>query len=171
MNMAQTESSTPIVIGQEPTEFKESLDPEEEKKFWRNIAKEREKGRMDRAIDGLKQIINLNGIILGVYFATLSISSLNNYLVIRSNSDIIWVLLLLLPAIVWLLSLGFAISALCSNPIFPKWTNDAKIIEESWRKEFEYLSSRLTRSRITLLIGFGLMILNIAVYIYVSCDP
>lgn len=169
--MAPTYESVQLVIGkEEPTELREGQDRGEED-FWRNIAKERKSGQIDRTLDGLKQIINLNGVILGVYFATLSISSLNKFLIIRSILDIGWILLILGPAIAWLVSLSFSICALCSNPAFPHWTNDANIIESSWKKDFKSLSKRLTLSRWALLIGFGLMILNIAFYIYVSCNP
>jgi hypothetical protein len=171
MNMAQTKEPVPLVIGkEEPPKFKE-IQVGDEEIFWRNIAKERKSGQIDRSLDGLKQLINLNGIVLGIYFATLSVSSLNKYLTIRSVYDYALILLILGPAIAWIVSLSLSVWALCSNPTVPQWTNDANTIENSWKKDLKYLSKRLKISQHLLLIGFVLMMLNITIYISFSCLP
>jgi hypothetical protein len=169
--MAPKNESVEYIIGkEEPTEFRETQDSDE-RNFWRNVAKERKRGQIDRTLDGLKQIINLNGVIIGVYFAALSISSLNKFLIIRSILDIGWIIFILGPSFAWLVSLSLSICALCASPVFPHWTNDVDIIKSLWQNEFKSLSTNLARARQALLIGFVLMFLNIAVYIYISCDP
>ncbi len=163
----------PIISGERvPDDIsKEILDEEEEeKKFWNNLAQEIERGKVDRHLEGAKQIITLNGVLLGVYFASISVSSLIGHLIIRSLWDTRWILLILLPAIVWAGGLLIAIRALEPRP-YPYTTNDPGLTKERWIAECISLSKSVGKARLSLVCGFILMIFSFSIYLYYMCDP
>ena len=167
----------PIISGETPPEdilkkINEELSKEEEetKTFWNSVAQESVKGKINRHLDGAKQIINLNGILLGVYFASISFSSINEHLIIRSLWDIRWIALILLPAIVWALGLWIAIRALEPNS-YQYITNDPVLTKERWCSECNSLSKSVLYARLSLVGGFALMIFSFSIYLYFTCDP
>ncbi|MGB5100525.1 MAG: hypothetical protein WBN94_08015 [Methanothrix sp.] len=163
----------PIISGEKvPDDVSQKiLDEEtEEKKFWNSVAQDIERGKVSRHLDGAKQIINLNGVLLGVYFASISFGSLDEHLTIRSFWDVRWIVLVLLPAIVWAWGLWIAVHALEPNP-YPYKTNDPGLTKKRWGDECTNLSQCVWKARLSLVIGFICMIFSFSIYLYYMCDP
>lgn len=163
----------PTISGETPpADILQGISNEEdkEKKFWNSVADDIERGKVNRHLEGAKQIINLNGILLGVYFASISFSSINGHLIIRSLWDIRWIALILLPAIVWASGLLIAIRALEPKP-HPYKTNDPELTKKRWCAECDSLSKSVWRARLSLVGGFILMIFSFSIYLYYMCDP
>jgi hypothetical protein len=164
------ENQTPIVEGQAPSdEILEEIFTEE-RLFWKSIAQEVVRGKVNRYLEGAKQIINLNGVLLGVYFAAIALSPISDRLIIRSWWDVRWIVLILIPALAWFAGLIFAVWALEPNP-YPYWTNDSQQIERRWKKECSTLSQHISVARWSLVLGFLLMLISLSIFLYYMCDP
>ena len=162
----------PIISGESvPADVSQEIlgEEEEEKKFWNGLAQDVERGKVNRHLEGAKQIINLNGILLGVYFAAISFSSANGHLMIRSYWDIRWIVLILLPAVVWAYGLWVAVHALEPNPYDYK-TNDPALTKARWIAECTSISESVWKARLSLVCGFILMIFSFSIYLYYMCD-
>jgi hypothetical protein len=163
----------PIISGEQvPADVSREIlgEEEEEKKFWNSLAQDIERGKVNRHLEGAKQITNLNGILLGVYFAFISFSSLDEHLIIRSFWDVRWIVLVLLPAVIWAWGLWVAVHALEPNP-YPYKTNDPGLTKERWMAECATLSKSVWKARLSLVCGFIFMIFSFSIYLYYMCDP
>lgn len=135
---------------------------------WKKIAEESILRRVDKLTDGAKQIININGFLLTAYFAAISLSSLNKYLVIRAFWDFrLW--LILGPALLSLFGLVSAVWALDPSE-YPR-TDDAERIKSYWRLDCGHINWWVWVARIFTLFAFGLIVINIYAYLRLVCDP
>ncbi len=158
-----------IIEGLEPpSEILEAI-RSEEKKFWESISQESARGKVNRYLEGAKQIINLNGVLLGVYFAAIALSSISDHLTISSYWDVRWIILIISPAVCWFFGIYFAIRALEPNP-YPYWVNDYQIIRSRWKEECSKLSRNVSRARWLLIIGFVFMLISLSICLYYMGD-
>jgi len=137
-------------------------------KIWEKVAEDNILGRIDRLTEGAKQIINITGFLLTTYFAAISFSSLNKYLIIRTVWD--WNLWFILgPALFSLIGLGSAVWALDpgNHPLTDK-IEDTKLF---WNSRCGHINRYIWIARIFTLLAFGLMVFNMYCYILLICDP
>lgn len=160
-----------IVVGSElPPEIRDEVQREEQEdsKFWRGVAESAISEKVGRLSEGAKQIISINGVLLTAYFAAISLSSLDDQLVVGTPWD--WHLILIIsPAI--MLFIGLVSAAWALEPTSYPLTNNTRLIESLWDKECNFISSRVWWARLFSLLGFGLIVVNIYAYLCIICDP
>ena len=161
----------PDIIGSTPrSEVRSRIQQEEcdDSEIWKKVAEASILGRIDRLTEGAKQIINITGFLLTAYFAAISLSSLNKYLVIRTFWDFhLW--LILSPALLSLFGLISAVWAL--DPSKYPLTDDTERIKSSWKSDCGHINWWVWVARIFTLFAFGLIVVNIYAYLQLVCDP
>jgi hypothetical protein len=161
----------PDIIGSHPSQEHQTIIQREERedtRFWKKLAEAAILGKPSRLIEGAKQIIYINGILLIAYFAAISLSSLKDYLVMRKPWDFL-LLLIISPAFMLFIGLIFAVWAL--EPTSYPLTSNPRLIENSYNKECGRISFRVWIARIIPVVGFGLIVINIYAYLWLICDP
>jgi ethanolamine utilization microcompartment shell protein EutS len=134
---------------------------EEIKEFWREFGKNLVQGSILAVEESAKQVVNVNGVLIGFYSGTIVLSEM------RNQNPPVWQLVLFLsPILFWLLSLMTALS------IF--WTGRFKINLESSVSAKKVIENMLQRkhnslkfSFIFLFSGILLLLMSLAVYLYI----
>lgn len=161
--------SEPILIEGEPLseELVEANQSDDEQMFWKGVKQASLKGKIDRYVDGAKQIISLNGALLGLYFAALSFSSIGKYIKIESLWDLPLLLLFMSPAFFWCVGLVFALISIAPPP--EGWVMESQSIKMQWKNECNKMEKCLWRSRIFTFIGLALMMVGSFLYLICIC--
>ena len=132
---------------------------EDTKEFWRELGKTLVQGSISAIEESAKQIVSVNGVLIGFYSATIALSEM------RKLHPQLWQLALFLsPILLWLLSLMTALT------IF--WTSSFKINLESSlgaksivEKLLRHKHNSLRFSFVFLFIGIILLIIALAIYV------
>lgn len=138
---------------------------DDEQEFWKSIKQASLKGKIDRYVDGAKQIISLNSALLGLYFAAISISSIGDYIKIESLRDLPLLLLFMSPALCWCIGLIFALLSIEPPP--EGWVMESQSIKMQWKNECNKMEKCLWNARRVTFLGLALMIS--AVFLYLIC--
>jgi hypothetical protein len=119
-----------------------------------------------------KQLITISGVLQGLYFVAISFSTLKDQISIKCAWDCIFNFVFILPVILWLGSLFFAIRV-----IMPKLRDrisrvSTSEIQQRWQDDRDYKSQNLKRAQWLLVLGFIPLIISICCYmIFFHNDP
>ena len=161
--------SEPLLVdGQQlPVGVLEDDQSSDEQEFWKGVKQASLKGKIDRYVDGAKQIISLNVALLGLYFAAISFSSIGKYMKIESLWDFPLLLLFMSPPVFWCIGLGFALISIGPPP--EGWVMESQSIKMQWKNECNKMEKHLWTARKVTFIGLALMITCVFFYLIYMC--
>jgi hypothetical protein len=133
-------------------------------RFWLELARASAKESIPSLEEAAKQLIAITSLIQGIYFAAISFGDLKKTLVVHDCWGWLTVLLFASPIVLWLVSLSFAVC------VFTPETYKTNLHSPDLAKEMilqmtAYKHDKLQQAHKALLFGFGLMAVNIVIYL------
>ena len=132
--------------------------------FWIQLGQEWVKAAFEKQIDAAKQIINVSGLLQGIYFIIIS-QNMERITAMAQNVRydpffIVLVVLLASPPLFWLASMYYSIRV-----VVPKVDliniEDEKEIQTKYNKTIQYNTKNLSYSHNTLLVGLLMTLFDI----------
>ena len=152
--MADT-STSELFVGQAVTQ---------EDLFWLEMGNNAIKNMLSSYDEPAKQLITITGVLQGLYFVAISFSTLNDQISLTCLRDYAFNTIFILPVILWLGSLYFAIRVL-----MPKFRSrisnlSSSEIQARWDEDRDYKSRNLIWAQRFLVWGFIPLIVSICFY-------
>jgi len=135
--------------------------------FWEEIADAAAKNMQKSHDEPAKQIITVSGVLQGLYFVAISFSTLKDQIYLSSINVYVLLFVFLLPIVLWLISLFFAISVIIPKFRTNMYRNSPSAIQKMWNYDIDSKAENLLRAQIFLVAGFLFLVISICVYILV----
>ncbi|HOO53519.1 MAG TPA: hypothetical protein PLM24_08660 [Methanothrix sp.] len=133
-------------------------------RFWLETARSAAKESVGALEEAAKQLISVTSLIQAIYFAAISFSDLKESLVVEGANDWLLVLLFVLPIVLWLTSLRFAVRVF--KPETYKTNLSSPDLARSMYEEMvAYKHRQLRRAHLFLVLGFVPLVVNIVLYL------
>jgi hypothetical protein len=137
----------------------------EEDRIWLDVLNNAIKNMASCYDEPAKQLITISGVLQGLYFVAISFSTLKDQMLLNCTLDYILIFVFILPVILWLGSLYFAIRVL-----MPKFRPKISMmstseIQQRWQEDRDSKSQNLKRAQWFLVIGFIPLIICIFCYL------
>lgn len=136
-----------------------------EDEFWIELAKDWIRVAFDKQVSAAKQIINISGILQGIYFIVIiqninQLSELNEF-----NQDLIFILVLtfISPSLCWLYSMYLS-TYVVVPVVYSVDPNKKDDIIDKFNKRVARNKKHLSNSHKWLLLGLVIVMLNIIIY-------
>ncbi|MDF0590108.1 hypothetical protein [Candidatus Methanocrinis natronophilus] len=133
-------------------------------RFWLETARGAAKESVAALEEAAKQLISVTSLLQAIYFAAISFSDLKGAL--AAEGEIRWALVLLfvLPVVLWLLSLSYAV--LVFKPESYRTNLSSPDLARSMYGEIVgYKHRQLQRAHLFLVLGFVPLVVNIVIYL------
>jgi hypothetical protein len=132
--------------------------------FWLETARGATKESISAREEAAKQIITITSLTQGIYFAAISFSDLKEALAVQDLKGWFLVLLFVSPIVFWLISLAYAVRVFAPQT-YRTNLQSPDLAKEMLMKMVAYKHQQLRRAHAALLLGFGLMMANIVIYL------
>jgi hypothetical protein len=148
-------TGAPDAIGEPVTELDE---------FWLETARTAVRESVASLEEAAKQLIGAVTLVEGIYFAAISFSDLKEALAVQDLKGWFLVLLFVSPIVFWLISLAYAVRVFAPQT-YRTNLQSPDLAKEMLMKMVAYKHQQLRRAHAALLLGFGLMMANIVIYL------
>jgi hypothetical protein len=133
-------------------------------RFWLESARGAAKDSISALEEAAKQLISITSLTQGIFFAAISFSDLKKVLVVNDWQGWLLVLLFTGPILLWLISLGFAVRVFIPET-YNTNLQSPDLAKEMLQQITAYKHQQLLRAHTALLLGFGLLAVNIVIYL------
>ena len=133
-------------------------------RFWLDSARGAAKESIPALEEAAKQLISITSLTQGIYFAAISFSDLKKVLVVNDLDGWLLVLLFTSPILLWLISLAFAVRVFIPET-YNTNLQSPDLAKEMLQQMTAYKHQQLLRAHKALLLGFGLLAVNIVIYL------
>jgi hypothetical protein len=141
-----------------------AAEPSAMDRFWLESARGATKESIPALEEAAKQLIAITSLTQGIYFAAISFSDLKKVLVVNDWQGWLLVLLFTSPIILWLISLAFAVRVFIPET-YNTNLQSPDLAKEMLQQMTAYKHQQLLRAHKALLLGFGLLAVNIVIYL------
>jgi hypothetical protein len=133
--------------------------------LWLEMGNSAIKNMLSSYDEPAKQLINITGVLQGLYFVAISFSTLNDQISLKCLQDYAFNTIFIFPVIFWIVSLYFAIRVL-----MPKFRSrisnlSSSEIQARWEEDRDYKSRNLIWAQRFLVWGFIPLIVSICCYL------
>lgn len=133
-------------------------------RFWLETAQGAAKESVGALEEAAKQLISVTSLLQAIYFAAISFSELKEGIVVEDAVNWLLVLLFVLPIVLWLASLSFAVRVF--KPETYKTNLSSPDLARSMYEEMAaYKHQQLQRAHLFLVLGFLPLAVNIVFYL------
>ncbi len=133
-------------------------------RFWLATARSAAKESVGALEEAAKQLISVTSLLQAIYFAAISFSDLKGSLVVEGAKDYLLVLLFVLPIVLWLASLSFAIRVF-KPETYKTNLSSPDLARSIYGEIVAYKHRQLRRAHQFLLLGFVPLVVNIVLYL------
>jgi hypothetical protein len=134
-------------------------------RFWLETARGAAKESVAALEEAAKQLISVTSLLQAIYFAAISFSELKESLVVVEGvKDWLLILLFVLPIILWLASLGFAVRVF-KPETYKTNLSSPDLARSMYGEMVAYKHQQLRRAHLFLVLGFLPLVVNIVLYL------
>jgi len=133
-------------------------------RFWLETARSAARESIAALEEAAKQLIGITSLLQAIYFAAISFSELKKSLVAEGVVDWLLVFLFVLPIVLWLFSLSFAVRVF-KPETYKTNLSSPDLARRMYEEIVSYKHKQLGRAHLFLLLGFIPLVVNIILYL------
>lgn len=133
-------------------------------RFWLDTARGAAKESVTALEEAAKQLISVTSLLQAIYFAAISFSDLKESLMVETAKDWLLVILFVLPIVLWLASLGFAVRVF-EPETYKTNLSSPDLARSMYGEMVAYKHRQLQRAHLFLVLGFVPLVVNIVLYL------
>ena len=133
-------------------------------RFWLETARGAAKESISALEEAAKQLIGITSLLQAIYFAAISFGELKKSLVVEGVVDWLLVFLFVLPIVLWLFSLGFAVRVF-KPKTYKTNLSSPDLARQMYGEIVSYKHEQLQRAHFFLVLGFVPLVVNIVLYL------